>query len=228
MYQIKLHKPTNLPTPPLAYPRQRFGLVPRLPECYARNSNPALTSAANALLTTFFNTTSTTTATAHSSIPKEIHAATLAPTTLLDPRLFLLISSPRRLPLSPHPSATSASPNSTVPTAFHAPATGNRSYLAMPTARAHLPTWHARAWVLKPFDPAADRPGTVAALLPPGDLWVALAGERGLERAVEDVVPVLTLDYKGRRRGFGEDLGGWRLGSWEVVFGGCGGRRGRR
>ncbi|KAK4038626.1 hypothetical protein C8A01DRAFT_37395 [Parachaetomium inaequale] len=161
-------------------------------------TNPTLMPAANSLLA-LFNTTSTT--------PEQTEEATLALTTLLDPRFHLLTPSPRTLSLSP---ALGGPLLTTAPS--------NRSYVAIPTCLAHLPAWHDRAWAIEPFDPTAE-PEKLSDLLPVPDLHIAKDGEK--EEKIEDVIPVLTSDYEDRRAGMDTAKGVWRMRRRQVLFGGC-------
>lgn len=62
-------------------------------------------------------------------------------TCLVDPRLTFFTISPRRLPLGPHGA----------PEDFAiVPRVSNRSWIAVPVATSHLPSWYDRAWVLEP------------------------------------------------------------------------------
>jgi hypothetical protein len=76
---------------------------------------------------------------------------------LLDPRFYLVNTHPRRVPFNA---------NDNTGTAFITPPVSNRSYIAVPTAIAHLPSWFYRAWVLEPFDPAAPAERLTNLLLP--------------------------------------------------------------
>ncbi|KAK1833415.1 hypothetical protein QBC39DRAFT_401229 [Podospora conica] len=167
------------------------------------HTNPALTPAAHALLA-LFNTTAAPTLVAELAAQ-----ATRALTTLLDPRFFIFTSNPRTLPFSP----ALGGPLLTTPPS-------NRSYVAIPTCLTHLPAWHDRAWVIEPFDPAAE-PEKTSDFLPAPDVHIARDGER--EEKVEDVMPVLTSDYEDRRSGIDTAKGVWRMRRRQVLFGGSGG-----
>lgn len=135
--------------------------------------------------------------------------------TILDPRLKFYTASPRRLPTSTTTTTSSSS------SADHAMTfiSSNTAYIAIPLALASLPSWHKRAWVVEPFDPASDKPETLADFLPDPARTCIQPGER-----IEDVYPVLSSDYADRRRpipqdGDGVGAGAWRLRRREQIFG---------
>jgi hypothetical protein len=179
-------------------------------------TDPALSAAARSLLSLFPNTSPTngsdtpTTTTDTPDDATRLQNATLALTTLLDPRLLLLTPNPRRLPLSPALGFAALTPSAS-----------NKAYVAVPAALAHLPGFYDRAWVIEPFDPvaaAASKPEEVGDLLPPADLRAAGEGER--EEKVEDVVPVLNSDHEDRRAAMDEGVrGAWRMRTAQVLFG---------
>ncbi|KAK0744777.1 heterokaryon incompatibility protein-domain-containing protein, partial [Apiosordaria backusii] len=128
-------------------------------------------------------------------------------TTLLDPRLPLLTTSTRLLPL----------PSSLGGAAF-TPPTSNRSYIAIPAAVAHLPAWHERAWVIEPFDPAAPAEDPESHL--PGQEYTDALSRRAMDVELEDVVPVLNTDHADRRQPMPrKEQAAWRLRRRNVLFG---------
>lgn len=130
--------------------------------------------------------------------------------TAVDPRLILLTPVPRNLPLSP-----------SLGTALLTSSTSNRSYIALPTAVAHLPGCHDRAWVIEPFDPTAPKE-KLEDWLPPAGLRISTKEGEAVNK-VEDLIPVLSSDYEDRRAamptGVGEK-GTWRLRRKQLLFGG--------
>ncbi|KAK0669843.1 hypothetical protein QBC41DRAFT_318965 [Cercophora samala] len=127
--------------------------------------------------------------------------------TLLDPRLPLLTTGPRRLPL----------PSFLGGTAF-TPSTSNRSYIAIPAAVAHLPAWHERAWIVEPFDPSASPEDPESHL--PGREYTDALRRRAMDVELEDVVPVLNTDHDDRRAPMPtREQAAWRLRRRNVLFG---------
>ncbi len=162
-------------------------------------ANPLFTAAAHSLFALFSDTRPAL------SPPSTNTLQTLTQflTTLLDPRMILLTTSPRRLPLAPHLSIAALTS-----------VTANRCYIAIPTVLAHLPGWHDRAWLVEPFDPAG-KPEAVEDLLPPEGLVLARDGEE-VPHELEDVLPVLNSDYADRRAAMGDV---WKVRRRQEVFG---------
>jgi hypothetical protein len=89
----------------------------------------------------------------------------------------------------------------------------NKSWIAVPTAVAHLPLWQTKAWVIEPFDPAAPPER-------PEDYWPPdLTKERDPNVAQEDIWPVMTSDNASRRAPRNDERATWRLRRKQVIFG---------
>ncbi|KFY32521.1 hypothetical protein V493_00111 [Pseudogymnoascus sp. VKM F-4281 (FW-2241)] len=129
-------------------------------------------------------------------------------TTLFDPRLTLITTNLRNLPLSP-----------ALGGAAFTQSASNTGYIAVPAALAHLPGWHCRAWVIEPFDPAG-KPEQISDLLPPADMRIAKEGE--VEEKIEDVMPVLDSDHEDRRVARDDERATWRVRRRQVLFGSLG------
>ncbi|KAK4176553.1 heterokaryon incompatibility protein-domain-containing protein [Triangularia setosa] len=127
--------------------------------------------------------------------------------TLLDPRLPLFTTGPRRLPLPP-----------SLGGAAFTPSTSNRSYIAIPAAIAHLPAWHERVWVIEPFDPVAPLEDPETHL--PGREYTDALRRGAMDVEIEDALPILNTDHDDRRavmpRG---EKAAWRLRRRNVLFG---------
>ena len=119
-------------------------------------------------------------------------------TCILDPRLVFFTAAPRRLPCGAGDFAM-------------VPSISNRSWIAVPAAIAHLPSWQKRAWVVEPFDPAAGPED-------PQDHLPDINRIPKADDAAEDVYHVLSSDYADRRESPNND-GVWRLRDREVIFG---------
>ena len=119
---------------------------------------------------------------------------------LIDCRLKLLTKLPRRLCLGNNDWAITGR-------------ISNKSWIAVPTAVAHLPLWHTKAWIIEPFDPAAPPER-------PEDHWRPdLTKERDPHVPQEDIYPVLNSDNASRRAPRNDERATWRLRSKQVIFG---------
>jgi hypothetical protein len=121
-------------------------------------------------------------------------------TCVLEPRLSFFTVNPRRLPCGDADHAITQSQS-------------NRSWIAVPVAIAHLPSWQKRAWVVEPFDPMA-RPERVEDFLPDIDR------QPGDDEKTADLFPLLTSDSPDRRTRPNKE-GNWRLRHRQEIFG-CG------
>jgi hypothetical protein len=119
---------------------------------------------------------------------------------LIDSRLKLLTKLPRRLCLGNNDWAITGR-------------ISNKSWIAVPTAVAHLPLWHTKAWIIEPFDPAAP-PERPEEHWPPD-----LTKERDPHVPQEDIYPVLNSDYASRRAPRNDERATWRLRSKQIIFG---------
>ncbi|OIW27110.1 hypothetical protein CONLIGDRAFT_672521 [Coniochaeta ligniaria NRRL 30616] len=102
-------------------------------------------------------------------------------TCVLDPRLVFFTTSPRRLPLGPGPFDSAIIPT-----------VSNRSWVAVPTAVAHLPSWQERAWIVEPWDQDGN---------------------------TEALGPLLTSDFEDSRVQRGDWATSWQLKRRERIFG---------
>jgi hypothetical protein len=119
---------------------------------------------------------------------------------LIDSRLKVLTELPRRLCLGNSDWAITGRVT-------------NKSWIAVPTAVAHLPLWETKAWVIEPFDPAAPPEK-------PEDHWPPdLAKECDLNVAEEDIWPVMDSDNASRRALRNDERATWRLRRKQVIFG---------
>lgn len=122
-----------------------------------------------------------------------IHNLTRFLTCILDPRFTLVATTgPRRLSVG-----TDGDYDDII-----TPSPSNRSWIAVPTALAHLPLWQSRAWFIEPFDPVNDAPEDPKSHLPYLDV------DKNGVTAIR--YPVLTSDNEDMRR---ERLaeGTWKL-----------------
>ncbi|KAK4205566.1 heterokaryon incompatibility protein-domain-containing protein [Triangularia verruculosa] len=126
---------------------------------------------------------------------------------LLDPRLPMLTTGPRRLPL---PSFLGG--------AAFTPSISNRSYIAIPVVLAHIPALHERAWIIEPFDPTAPPEDPESHF--PGPEYTDALRRKAMDVELEDVVPVLDTDYDDRRQPMPRvEKAAWRLRRKNVLFG---------
>jgi hypothetical protein len=89
----------------------------------------------------------------------------------------------------------------------------NKSWIAVPTAVAHLPLWETKAWVIEPFDPAAPPEK-------PEDHWpLDLAKQRDPNVAQEDIRPVMDSDNASRRAPRNDERATWRLRGKQAILG---------
>ena len=128
----------------------------------------------------------------------ELEKLTRFLTCILDPRLIFFTAAPRRLPCGAGDFAIT-------------PSISNRSWIAIPAAIAHLPSWQKRAWVIEPFDHTAA-PESPKDHLPDLDRIIKP------DDVLEDICPVLSSDYADRRSPRNEE-GAWRLRDREIIFG---------
>lgn len=120
-------------------------------------------------------------------------------TCLFDPRLPFFTISPRVLPTGNTDFAFTAS-------------TSNKSYVAIPSAIAHLPAHYKRAWIIEPFDPSAE-PEKPEDHLPDFNMKFSPT------LTAEEVFPLLPSDYADRREPRDDERGTWRLRRRQDIFG---------
>ncbi|KAK3680438.1 hypothetical protein B0T22DRAFT_375253 [Podospora appendiculata] len=161
-------------------------------ETLGDTADPRLTDAARALLT-HFNTT---------PAAESLDKATKFLTCVLDPRLKFYTITPRAIPAGPGDFAITTSQS-------------NRTWMAVPAAIAHLPSWYKRAWAIEPFDPAAAPEDPSDHLPDPARVLAADDDTRA-----EDVYPLLSSDYPDRRAERDDERGTWRLRNRQEIFGG--------
>ncbi len=119
---------------------------------------------------------------------------------LIDSRLKMLTELPRRLSLGNSDWAITRRVT-------------NKSWIAVPTAAAHLPLLQNKAWVIEAFDPAAS-------LERPEDHWPPdLPKVRDPNAVQEDIGPVLTSDNASRRAPRNDERATWRMRRKQIIFG---------
>lgn len=92
------------------------------------------------------------------------------------------------------------------------PSISNRSWIAVPAAVTHLPSWHNRAWVVEPFDPASETPEDPKSHLP------YLDTEFDSGKTFNVKYPVSSSDLIDRRAP--RNAGGtWKLRRRDCIFG---------
>ncbi|SPO01508.1 uncharacterized protein DNG_04181 [Cephalotrichum gorgonifer] len=168
-----------------------------------KDADARLTAAATSLLAHF-----DTPETKQDSDGATLHNAIRFMTCAVDPRICLLHTGPRRLPIGPF--ADGAEDFAiTSPISDH-------SYIVVPAAIAHLPDWHHRAWVVEPFDPAAP-PEDPATHLPRAPSEEESGKKPGELLAVE-VYPILWADGSDRREKRDDARATWRLRKLNIFY----------
>ena len=120
-------------------------------------------------------------------------------TCLFDPRLPFFTISPRALPVGNQDFAFTSS-------------ISNKSYVAVPSAIAHLPGHYKRAWIIEPFDPSG-KPETPEDHLPDPN------GKYNPTLTAGEVSPLLTSDYADNRDPRDDERATWRLRKRQDIFG---------
>ena len=88
----------------------------------------------------------------------------------------------------------------------------NKSWIAVPTAVAHLPLLQNKAWVIEAFDPAASPER-------PEDHWPPdLTTVQNPGAVQEDIWPVLNSDNASRRAPRNDERATWRMRRKQIIF----------
>jgi hypothetical protein len=88
----------------------------------------------------------------------------------------------------------------------------NKSWIAVPAAIAHLPSWEQRAWIIEPFDPVTDAAEDRSSHLP----YIKKTTVNG-EESCQIEYPVSTSDW-GDCRDRPNGKGTWRLRRRDCIF----------